>query len=38
MNGMFSRVTLFDLLSMIVPGYMLLFLFELIFIPYVKWQ
>lgn len=38
MNGMFSRVTLFDLLSMIVPGYLLLFLFELIFIPDVKWQ
>lgn len=37
MNGFLSKVTLFDLLSMIVPGYLVLFLISRCFIDIPVW-
>lgn len=37
MNGFLSKVTLFDLLSMIVPGYLVLFLISRCFIDILVW-
>lgn len=33
MNGLITRATLYDLLSMLIPGYLFLYLMKLIFIP-----